>query len=111
MELVNWQYSGSKHDKTKGIDVVNALWWVSAEQHKSTGFTPRHGDGRQLVGKSHQQLREIDIPDEGLVTNLKGYGWVRVFRFVAKQVALIYLKNRSRSTLNFVGVSRYYTES
>lgn len=25
MELVNWQYAGSKHDITKGIGVVNAL--------------------------------------------------------------------------------------
>ena len=33
MELVNWQYAGSKHDITKGIGVVNALWQLSKEQY------------------------------------------------------------------------------
>lgn len=33
MELVNWQYSGSKHDITKGIGVVNTLWQTSKDQY------------------------------------------------------------------------------
>ena len=32
-ELVNWQYSGAKHDITKGIGVVNALWQTSKDQY------------------------------------------------------------------------------
>lgn len=32
-ELVNWQYSGAKHDITKGIGVVNALWQTSQDQY------------------------------------------------------------------------------
>lgn len=32
-ELVNWQYAGSKHDITKGIGVVNALWQTSKDQY------------------------------------------------------------------------------
>jgi len=30
-ELVNWQYSGAKHDITKGIGIVNALWQRAPE--------------------------------------------------------------------------------
>lgn len=33
MELVNWQYASSKHDITKGIGVVNALWQVSKDNY------------------------------------------------------------------------------
>jgi Transposase DDE domain len=136
MELVNWQYAGSKHDTTKGIGVVNALWQVSKEQYvpmdyriwnppedgktkndhfqdmlsstKARGLHPEmvvadswysslknlksvrsHGwdwvmglRSNRLVSKPHIQLRELTIPEEGLVTYLKGYGWMRVFRFV-----------------------------
>ena len=149
MELVNWQYAGSKHDITKGIGVVNALWQVSKEQYvpmdysiwnppedgktkndhfqdmlsstKARGLHPEmvvadswysslknlksvrsHGwdwvmglRSNRLVGKPHRPLRELDIPDNGLVTYLKGYGWIKVFRFVAK-------KGRA----DFVGTSR-----
>lgn len=149
MELVNWQYAGSKHDITKGIGVVNALWQVSREQYipmdyriwnppedgktkndhfqdmlsstKARGLHPEmvvadswysslknlksvrsHGwdwvmglRSNRLAGKPHQQLRELTIPDEGLVTYLKGYGWIRVFRFVTKN-----------GRTDFVGTSR-----
>lgn len=30
-ELVNWQYSGTKHDITKGIGILNALWQRSKD--------------------------------------------------------------------------------
>lgn len=149
MELVNWQYAGSKHDITKGIGVVNALWQVSKEEYipmdfriwnppedgktkndhfqnmlsatKQRGLHPEmvvadswysslknlkairsHGwdwvmglRSNRLVGKPHQQLRNLEIPDEGLVTYLKGYGWIKVFRFVAKN-----------GRTDFVGTSR-----
>jgi len=149
MELVNWQYAGSKHDITKGIGVVNALWQVSREQYipmdyriwnppedgktkndhfqdmlsstKARSLHPEmvvadswysslknlksvrsHGwdwvmglRSNRLVGKPHQQLRELTIPAEGLVTYLKGYGWIRVFRFEAKN-----------GRTDFVGTSR-----
>lgn len=32
-ELVNWQYAGSKHDITKGIGVMNALWQTSKDEY------------------------------------------------------------------------------
>jgi Transposase DDE domain len=161
MELVNWQYSGSKHDKTKGIGVVNALWQVSKEQYipmdyriwnppedgktknnhfrdmlsstKARGLRPdmvvadswysslknlkavrSHGwdwamglRSNRLVGKPHKQLKELEIPNEGLVTYLKGYGWVRVFRFETKHGRTDYI-GTSRTDLSREQVKEYF---
>lgn len=161
MELVNWQYAGSKHDITRGIGVVNALWQVSKEAYipmdyriwnppedgktkndhfqdmlsstKARGLHPEmvvadswysslkhlksvrsHGwdwvmglRSNRLVGKPHQRLRELDIPDDGLVTYLKGYGWVRVFRFVARNGRTDYV-GTSRTDLSQEQVREYF---
>ncbi len=161
MELVNWQYSGSKHDVTKGIGVVNALWQVSKDNYipmdyriwnppddgktknehfqdmlsaakqrqlhpemvladswysslKNLKAVRSHGwdwtmglRSNRLVGKPHKQLRELAIPDEGLVTYLKGYGWVRVFRFVTKHGRTDYI-GTSRTDLSREQVKEYF---
>lgn len=137
-ELVNWQYSGAKHDKTKGIGVVNALWQTSKDQYipmdyriwnppedgktkndhfrdmlaaaKQRQLSPEmvvadswyssldnlksirsHGwdwvmglRSNRLVSKPHVQIKTLEIPDEGLVVHLKGYGWTKLFRFATK---------------------------
>ena len=161
MELVNWQYAGSKHDITKGIGVVNALWQVSKEDYipmdyriwnppddgktkndhfrdmlvaaKQRQLHPEmveadswysslynlkavrsHGwdwvmglRSNRLGSKPHQQLKALDIPDEGLVTYLKGYGWVRVFRFVSKHGRTDYI-GTSRTDLSREQVKTYF---
>ena len=161
MELVNWQYAGSKHDITKGIGVVNALWQTSKDQYvpmdyriwnppedgktkndhfqdmlsstKSRGLRPEmvvadswysslknlksvrsHGwdwvmglRSNRLVGKPHAQLRALDIPDDGLVTHLKGYGWIRVFRFVTKHGRTDFI-GTSRTDLSREQVKMYF---
>jgi hypothetical protein len=161
MELVNWQYAGSKHDITKGIGVVNALWQTDRENYipmdyriwnppedgktknnhfqdmlsavKQRGLHPEmvvadswysslknlkavrsHGwdwvmglRSNRLVGKPHQQLRTLTIPDEGLVTYLKGYGWVRVFRFEANNGRTDYV-GTSRTDLSREQVKTYF---
>lgn len=61
----------------------------------------------RLVGKPHQQLRTLAIPDEGLVTYLKGYGWVRVFRFEAKNGRTDYV-GMSRLDLSRKQVKAYF---
>ena len=160
-ELVNWQYAGSKHDITKGIGVVNALWQVSKEDYipmdyriwnppedgktkndhfqdmlsstKARGLHPEmvvadswysslknlksvrsHGwdwvmglRSNRLVGKPHTPLKVLDIPDDGLVTHLKGYGWIRVFRFVAKNGRTDYV-GTSRTDLSKEEVKMYF---
>lgn len=137
-DLVNWQYSGAKHDITKGIGVVNCVWQTSKDHYvpidyriwnppedgktknehfrdmlssvKERGLDPdmvvadswyssldnlkairSHGwdwvmglKSNRLVGKPHVQIATLDIPGEGLVVYLKGYGWIKLFRFVTK---------------------------
>jgi len=137
-ELVNWQYSGSKHDITKGIGVVNALWQTNKEHYVPMDYRiwnpPEDGKTKndhfrdmlnaaerrglapemvvadswyssldnlksirsrgwdwvmglksnRLVNKPLVQISTLEIPDEGLVVHLKGYGWIKLFRFVAK---------------------------
>ena len=137
-ELVNWQYAGSKHDITKGIGVVNALWQTDKEDYvpmdyriwnppedgktknehfrdmlsstKQRGLVPEmvvadswyssldnlkavrsHGwdwvmglRSNRLVNKPHVQITTLDIPGEGLIVHLKGYGWIKLFRFETK---------------------------
>jgi putative transposase len=160
-ELVNWQYAGSKHDITKGIGVVNALWQVDREEYipmdyriwnppddgktkndhfrdmlastKQRQLHPEmvvadswyssldnlkairsHGwdwvmglRSNRLVGKPHQQLKALDIPDNGWVTYLKGYGWVRIFRFVTKHGRTDYI-GTSRTDLSREQVKEYF---
>jgi hypothetical protein len=169
MELVNWQYAGSKHDITKGMiqlffqrnGVVNALWQTSKAEYvpmdyriwnppedgktkndhfqdmlsaakqrqlhpemvvadswysslKNLKAVRSHGwdwvmglRSNRLVGKPHQQLKTLKIPDEGLATYLKGYGWVRVFRFEATNGRTDYI-GTSRTDLSREQVKEYF---
>lgn len=61
----------------------------------------------RLVGKPHQQLRELEIPDEGRVLHLKGYGWIKVFRFVATNGRTDYV-GTSRTDLSREQVKEYF---
>jgi Transposase DDE domain len=160
-ELVNWQYAGSKHDITKGIGVVNALWQVSREEYipmdyriwnppedgktKNDHFrdmlaaaqqrqlTPEmvvadswyssldnlksvrsHGwdwvmglRSNRLVNKPHVQIRTLEIPDEGLLVYLKGYGWIKLFRFVTKHGRTDYI-GTSKLDLSRGQVKEYF---
>ena len=52
-----------------------------------------------------ESLGDLHIPDEGLKVHLRGYGWVTVFKFVAKNGRVDYL------TTNKENPSRDYIES
>jgi hypothetical protein len=160
-ELVNWQYSGSKHDITKGIGVVNALWQTSKEEYvpidyriwnppedgktknnhfrdmlahvKARGLTPEmvvsdswysslknlkavrsHGwdwvmglRSNRLVNKPLVQINTLGIPDKGLVVHLKGYGWIKLFRFVTKHGRTDYV-GTSKLDLSRQQVKEYF---
>ena len=160
-ELVNWQYAGSKHDITKSIGVVNALWQTNKEEYTPMDYriwNPSE-DGKtknnhfrdmldavkrrqlmpemvvadswyssldnlkairshnwdwvmglcsnRLVNKPHIQVKMLDIPDEGLVVHLKGYGWVKLFRFVTKHGRTDYI-GRSKLDLSSTQVQTYF---
>lgn len=144
-ELVNWQYSGAKHDVTKGIGVVNAVWqkapddfipidyriWNPPEDGKTKndhfrdmlssvkarGLNPdrviadswyssldnlkcirSHGwvwvmglRSNRLVNKPHVPISSLTIPVQGLKVHLKGYGMIKLFRFVTTHGRTDYL--------------------
>ena len=77
--------------KSRGLEpemVVADSWYSSLKNLKcvrSHGWDWVMGlRGNRLVNKPLIQLRELDIPNEGLVVHLKGYGWIKAFRFESK---------------------------
>jgi hypothetical protein len=88
--------------KSRGLTpemVVADSWYSSLKNLKSVRS---HGWDWVMGLKSNRQvnapliqLRELDIPSEGLKVHLKGYGWIKVFRFEGKN-------NRT----DYIGTSR-----
>lgn len=39
----------------------------------------------------NENLSNLEIPDEGLSVHLRGYGWVSIFKFVAKNGRIDYV--------------------
>jgi hypothetical protein len=77
--------------KARGLEpemVVADSWYSSLKNLKSVrshGWNWVMGlKKNRLVNKPHIQLCELDIPERGLKVHLKGYGWIKVFRFEAK---------------------------
>ena len=61
----------------------------------------------RLVNKPHIKLCELDIPEEGLKVHLKGYGWIKVFRFEAKNGRTDYI-GTSRLDLTRDEIKSYF---
>lgn len=91
--------------------VVADSWYSSLDNLKSIRS---HGWDRvmglksnRLVNKPHIQLSQLDIPSEGLKVHLKGYGWVRVFRFESKNGRTDYV-GTSRLDLTEEQIKAYF---
>jgi len=77
--------------KSRGLApemIIADSWYSSLDNLKSIRS---HGwdwvmglKSNRLVGKPHIPLSALDIPSEGLKVHLKGYGWIKVFRFEGK---------------------------
>jgi len=88
--------------KNRGLEpemVVADSWYSSLDNLKSIRS---HGwdwvmglKSNRLVNKPHIQLCQLEIPDEGLKVHLKGYGWIKIFRFAGKN-----------GRTDFIGTSR-----
>ncbi|MCL2642604.1 MAG: transposase [Candidatus Bathyarchaeota archaeon] len=100
--------------KTRGLEpemVVADSWYSSLDNLKSIRS---HGwdwvmglRGNRLVNKPHIQICKLDIPDEGLKVHLKGYGWIKLFRFVGKNGRTDYIGS-SRLDLTREQVKAYF---
>jgi len=100
--------------KARGLEpemVVADSWYSSLDNLKSIrshGWNWVMGLKRnRLVNKPHVQLAKLDIPDEGLKVHLKGYGWIKVFRFEAKNGRTDYIGS-SRLDLDREAVKTYF---
>lgn len=145
IDLVNYQYSGNKHDVVAGIGLVNLLWHGCKQDQsvpvdyriydkdtdgktknthfcdmlslaKKRGIHPSavvmdawysslknlkairdHGWVWVTTLRKNRKvnrdvsLETLDIPDEGLQVHLRGYGWITVFKFVAKNGRIDYV--------------------
>ena len=62
----------------------------------------------------NETLRNIDIPVEGLVMHLRGYGWIKVFKFETKKGRIDYigtsLTNLSRAEIKKIYDARWGIE-
>ena len=45
----------------------------------------------------NEELKNLTIPDDGLVVHLRGYGWITVYRFVAKNGRTDYIGTNIKS--------------
>ena len=62
----------------------------------------------------NETLENLFIPDEGLFVHLRGYGWVTVFKFVAKNGRIDYVttneKNPTRKAIKSIVAARWSIE-
>ena len=72
--------------------VTGDSWYASLEnlkllREKNIGFCFGLESDRlvSLLPKVYQRVRELDIPDNGLICHLKGFGFVKVFKKVFKE--------------------------
>ncbi|CAN5696821.1 transposase [soil metagenome] len=91
--------------------VVVDSWYSSLDNLKSIRSHGWHWvmglRSNRLVNKPHVQINTLDIPDEGLVVHLKGYGWIKLFRFVTKQGRTDYI-GTSKLDLSRAEVKTYF---
>jgi hypothetical protein len=63
---------------------------------------------------THQKIETLSIPDEGLKVHLRGYGWIWVFRFVAKNGRTDYmgtnLESPTRDQVQSILAARWSVE-
>ena len=150
IEIVRWQYSGTKHDVVKGIGLLNLYWesktedctpidfrvyqpsddgktkndhfreliamaskrgitpeavvtdsWYSSlgnlKHIRSLGWSWVMGLRKNRIVNKGDRLDSLDIPEDGLRVHLRGYGWIFIFRFVAKNGRTDYIGTNSEN--------------
>lgn len=83
--------------KARGIEpeaVVMDAWYSSLDNLKairSHGWIWVTTLRKNRIVNRNVKLASLDIPEEGLSVHLRGYGWVTVFKFVAKHGRIDYV--------------------
>jgi len=100
--------------RSRGLEpemVVADSWYASLDNLKSIRS---HGwdwvmglKSNRTVNKPLVQIGTLNIPDEGLKVHLKGYGWIKLFRFEGKNSRTDYIGS-SRLDLTAEQVKSYF---
>lgn len=97
--------------------VVVDAWYSSLDNLKairSMGWIWVMGLKKNRKVNRGETLENLPIPDEGLKVHLRGYGWITVFRFVAKNGRTDYIatnmENPSRERIETIIKARWKIE-
>jgi hypothetical protein len=106
--------------KSRGLNpdaVVMDTWYSSLKNLKTIRnhgwewVTPLR---KNRIVNRHETLEKIDIPEEGRQVHLRGYGWITVFKFVAKNGRIDYVatskENPSREEIKDIIAARWSIE-
>ena len=92
-------------------------WYSSLNNIKcirSFGWSWVVGIRKNRKVNRNETLKNLDIPHEGLEVHLRGYGWVRVFRFVRNESRTDYIatsiRDSSRSDIELIMKTRWSIE-
>jgi Transposase DDE domain len=106
--------------KKRGITpegVVMDAWYSSLGNLKAVrdaGWVWVAGLRKNRIVNRADVLENLDIPDEGLKVHLRGYGWITVFRFVAKTGRTDYIgtnrENPTREAIEYIMKIRWDVE-
>lgn len=106
--------------KARGIEpeaVVMDAWYSSLDNLKairSHGWIWVTTLRKNRIVNRNVKLASLDIPEEGLSVHLRGYGWVTVFKFVAKHGRIDYVttnkENPPREQMSAVTEARWSVE-
>ena len=83
--------------KKRGVTpeyVIADSWYSSLDNVKAVRNHGWHwvmGLRKNRSVNKNEKLENLTIPEEGLVVHLKGYGWIKVFRFVGKNTRTDYI--------------------
>ena len=74
--------------RSMNVDIVTMDSWYSSLDNlktlKNVGYNWLCGFKKNRIVNNKTKLQDLDIPNKGLVVYLRGYGWVKVFRFEAQ---------------------------
>jgi hypothetical protein len=103
--------------KKRGIEpeaVVMDAWYSSLKNLKSIrdhGWVWVTGLKKNRRVNHNVSLESLDISDEGLEVHLRGYGWITVYKFVAKNGRIDYtatnMKNPTRDQVKIIIGARW----
>ena len=90
--------------KSRGINpyaVVFDAWYLSLKNLKAIrdhGWVWVSNLRKRRIVNRGESLGDIEIPDEGLSVHLRGYGWVTVFKFEAKNGRIDYITTNMQNS-------------